>query len=121
MLSLFNIRTWADARAFVYILLPVLTTLLVGNGVLTQDKANLWIGLVTAILGPVVAAIYARTLSLFRFAFYAVLGAGQAIIIGYGIAQAGFLDPWMPLIVTLIGAATGGVAAANTDTSPAAA
>ena len=117
-MSLFNIRSWADARAFAYVLLPLLTTLLVGNGVLTQDKANLWFSLATAILGPVMAAFYARTLSVFRVAFYSVLGAVQALVIGYGIAHTGFLDPWMPLVVTLIGASTGGVAAANTDTSP---
>lgn len=116
-MTLFNIRTWGDVRALLYVLLPVVTTLLVGNGVLTQDKANLWFGLVTAILGPVIAAIMARTLSLFRVAFYAVLGTGQALVIGYGLAETGFLDGWMPLIVALIGTATGGVAAANTETS----
>lgn len=116
-MTLLNIRSWADVRAFLYVLLPVVTTFLVGNGVLTQHKANLWAALATAILGPFVAAIYARTLSTFRVAFYAVLGAVQAIVIGYGLAQAGFLDTWMPLIVALVGLSTGGVAAANTPTT----
>lgn len=118
-MSIFNIRSWADVRAFAYVLLPVVSTLLVGQGVLTADKAALWAALVTAVLGPVVAAILARTVSTFRTAFYVVLGAGQALVIGYNLASQSAFDHWLPLVVAVIGLSSGGVAAANTDTTPA--
>lgn len=113
-----NIRTWADFRAFLYVLLPVVSTLLVGYGVLNDTTSQLWGALVTAVLGPVVAAFNARTVSAVRTAFYAVLGAGQALLIGYNLATQTVFDHWMPLVVAVIGLTAGGVAAANTDTSP---
>lgn len=117
-MDIFGIRTLADVRAFLYVLLPVVTTLLVSYGALTDDKANLWAALVTAVLGPVVAAFNARSVSAVRTAFYAVFGAVQAIAIGYGLAQPVVFDRWMPLVVAIVGLGTGGVAAANTNTSP---
>lgn len=114
-----NIRTWADARAFAYVLLPVIATLLVSQGLVAADKIGLWVGLASAILGPVIAFLNARSVSLFRAAFYAVLGAAQAVIIGYGLASQALFDQWTPLVVAVIGLTAGGVAAANTDTSPA--
>lgn len=116
---LFNIRTLADFRALLYTLLPIVSTLLVGYGVLTDGKAQLWSALAVAVLGPVVAAVNARTVSTFRTAFYTVGAAAQAIVVGYGIANDAQFATWMPLVVALVGAATGGVAVANTDTSPA--
>lgn len=120
-MNLFNIRTWADVRALLYVLLPVVSTLLVGQGVLTDGQAQLWAGLVTAVLGPVIAAFNAHSVSTFRTAFYAVLAAVQAIVVGYGIATDAQFATWMPLVVALVGLSGGGVAAANTDTTPAAA
>lgn len=117
---LFNIRSWADVRAAAYALLPIVSTLLVGYGVMTADKVQLWAGLVTAVLGPVIAAINARTVSAFRTGFYALLGAAQALVVGYGLVSDAALQYWMPLVVALVGAAGGGVAVANTDTTPAA-
>lgn len=58
-------------------------------------------------------------LSSFRAAFYAVFGAAQAILIGYNLITADDVATWMPLVSAIIGLATGGVAAANTDTTPA--
>lgn len=112
-----EIRSAGDIRAFLYVLWPTISTLLVTNGALTDSEASLWGGLVTAILGPVIAAIYARNLSTFRVAFYAVLGALQAIVVGYGIASNADLEIWLPLVSAIIGFATGGVAAANTKTT----
>lgn len=119
-MNLFNIRSWADARAFLYVLLPVISTLLVGDGVLTNDTATLWTALVTAVLGPVIAAFNAHSVSAFRTAFYALLGAGQALAIGYNLATQSLFDHWLPLVVAVIGFSAGGVSAANTDTTPAA-
>ncbi len=116
---LFNIRSWSDARAALHALLPIVSTLLVGYGVLTADKAQLWGALVTAVLGPVIAAFNARTVSAIRTAFYAVMGSTQALVVGYGLTTNAAIDHWMPLVVALVGAAAGGVAVANTDTTPA--
>lgn len=114
---LFNIRTAADVRAALYALLPIVATMLVGYGVLTDGQAQLWAGLITAVLGPVIAAFNARTVSTFRTAFYTVLGAGQAIVVGYGLANDAQFETWMPLVVALVGSAAGSVAVANTNTS----
>lgn len=112
-----NIRSWADFRAFLYVLLPVVSALLVTNGVLNESEAALWGGLVTAVLGPVVAFAQAPGDELFRKAFYAVLGAGQAIVLGYGIVTDEQIGVWLPLVSAIVGLSTGGVAAANTDTT----
>jgi CHASE2 domain-containing sensor protein len=117
---IFNIHSWADVRAALYTLLPIVSTLLVGYGVFTADKAQLWAALVTAVLGPVIAAVQARTVSMIRTAFYGVLGAGQAIAVGYGLATDAQFSTWLPLVVALVGSAAGGVAVANTDTTPSA-
>lgn len=118
-MNAFAIRSAADLRAFLYVLWPVISGLLVTNGALSDNQASLWGGLVLAVLGPVIAAVYARDLSTFRTAFYAVLAAGQAIVIGYGIATDEQIGLWLPLISAIVGVSTGGVAAANTDTSTA--
>lgn len=117
-MSALNIRTWADVRAFAYVLLPVLSALLVTGGVLNESQASLWAGLATAILGPVIAAANAKSLSTFRAAFYAVVAAVQALLIGYGIADAEQIGMWMPLVSVIVGGAGAGVAEANTSTSP---
>lgn len=119
-MSLFNIRSLADLRAFAYVLLPVVSTMLVGYGVLDDGRAQLWGALVTAVLGPVIAAFNARTISAFRTAFYVTFGAVQALVVGYGLANDAQFATWMPLVVALVGLSAGGVAVANTDTTPSA-
>lgn len=116
---LFNIRTAADIRAALYALLPIVSTLLVTYGVVDEAKAALWAGVVTAILGPVIAAVQARTVSSFRTAFYGLAAAVQAVVVGYGLVTDAQIGVWMPLVTALVGAAAGGVAVANVDTSPA--
>lgn len=116
---LFNIKSLADVRAALYALLPIISTLLVGYGAFTEEKAALWVGLVTAILGPVISAAQARSVSSFRSAFYAVLAAAQAVALGYGVIQEGQVETWLPLITALVGGAAVAPAVANTDTTPA--
>lgn len=118
-MSILNIRSLADLRAFAYVMLPVISTLLVTLGVYTSHEAELWVGLVLAILGPGVAFVMVRGLDTFRTAFYALLAAGQAILIGYGLVSAEDVGVWLPVISAVIGLAGGGVAAANTDTTKA--
>lgn len=119
-MNVFNIRSAADFRAFLYVLLPVVSTLLVGYGVVTNGQAQLWGGLVTAVLGPVIAAFNAWDVAKVRSAIYALLAAGQALVVGYGLSTDAQFATWMPLVVAVIGLSAGGVAAANTDTTPAA-
>ena len=88
-MSLFGVRSLADVRALLYTLLPVLSALLVTQGVLNENQASLWGGLVTALLGPGIAFVTARSVSTFRPAFYAMLAAGQALLVGYGLATIG--------------------------------
>lgn len=117
---LFNIKSWADVRAALYTLLPIVSTLLVGYGVLNDAKAQLWAALVTAVLGPVIAAVQAHDVSNVRTAIYALLGTGQALVVGYGLTSDAAFAHWLPLVVALVGTAAGSLAVANTDTTPAA-
>lgn len=117
-MSALNIRSWADLRAFLYVVWPVLATLCVTYGVFgSEQEAALWSGLVLALLGPVTAFLYSRGLANFRAAFYAVLAAAQALAIGYGLVTEVDVSNWLPLVSAVIGLAGGGVAAANTDTT----
>lgn len=114
---MFNIKTAADVRAFLYTLLPTVSALFVSLGVVNEAQGALWVGLVTAVLGPVIAAYQARTLSTFRTAFYTLGAAVQAIVVAYGIVSVDSVGVWAPIVTTVVGFLTGGVAAANTDTS----
>lgn len=119
-MSALNIRSWADFRAFLYVAWPVLSALLLSYGVFQDaDEVALWSALVLAVLGPVVAFVYSKNLSSFRAAFYALFAAVQAILIGYNIVTADEIAAWIPVVSAIIGLATGGVASANTDTTPA--
>lgn len=118
-MNLLEIRSWADVRALAYTLLPIASTLLVTYGVLDDSEAVLWSGFVLAVLGPGVAYVMARSVSSFRTAFYALLTAGQALVVGYGLLTDAQVGVWLPLVSALIGGAAGGVANANTPTSSA--
>ena len=116
-MSLLDIRSAADVRAYAYTLLPVISSFLVTGGVLKEEQAALWSALVLAILGPVIAAVYAKSLSAFRTAFYAVLAAGQAILIGYGLVSDAQVSLWLPIISVIIGGVAGGTANRYTATT----
>lgn len=117
-MGVLGINNAADVRSVIYHLLPVATALLVTAGVATSDQATLWAGLVTAILGPGLAAWKARSLSSVRVALYAVLAAVQALAIGYGIHD-GAGGAWLPVLSAVVAALGGGVAVANTPVSSA--
>lgn len=107
-----NIRSWADARAFLYVLAPALVALLVSYDYFTASTGALITALVLAIVSPALAV--ANTQDGFRKWFYGVLGAGQALAVGVGLVTDLQLAPW----VTIIGLVVGGVAAANVNTTP---
>jgi hypothetical protein len=116
---LFNIRSWADVRAGLYTLLPILSVLLVSHGVVTDNQAQLWTALVTAVLGPLIAAINAKSVSAIRTAIYALAGSAQALAIGYNLVEASTFAQWLPLFTALVGITAAVPAVANTDTTPA--
>lgn len=118
-MNILEIRSWADVRALAYTLLPIASTLLVTYGAIDDSQAALWSGFVTAILGPGIAFAMARSVSSFRTAFYALLTAGQALAVGYGLVTDAQVGVWLPIVSALIGGAAGGVANANTPTSSA--
>ena len=115
-MNLINIRTWADARAFITTAAPVLMTFLVAQGALSHEQASLWVALVLAVFSSALATW--NTAEKFRSWFYPVLGAANAIIIGYGIATEEVIGMWMPIVVLIIGGTSAGVANANINTSP---
>ena len=75
-----------------------LSALLVAQGVLNENQASLWGGLVTALLGPGIAFVTARSVSTFRPAFYAMLAAGQAPPGRLRPGREGQVSVWIPLI-----------------------
>lgn len=108
-----NIKSWADARAFLYVLAPAIVGLLVSYDYFDGSTGALVVALVLAILSPALAVI--NTQSGFRQWFYGILGAAQALVVGIGLVTDYQLAPW----ITLVGLVVGGVAAANVDTTPA--
>ena len=111
-----NIRSWADLRVFLQTAVPVVMTLLTTNSVLSNDQATLWAALALAIVSPALATW--NTLDGFRKWLYPVLGAANAIIIGYGIADVDTVGMWLPVVTLILGGSLSGVANANTDTTP---
>lgn len=107
----------ADVRAALYQALPVLTALLVTLGVANSSQSTLWAGLATAIIGPGLAFINARNVSSLRTALYAILTAGQAVAIGYGLL--GDASTWTPVVAAVIAAVGGGIAVVNTPVTSA--
>jgi hypothetical protein len=115
----FNIRSAADWRAAGYVLWPALASLLVARGVLDDSHAALWGGLAAALLGPGIAFVFARDVSTFRAAFHALALVAQALLVGYGLLSDHQVGIWLPVVTTVVAFLTGGVAAANTNTTPA--
>lgn len=115
-----GIHSAADVRAALYTALPVAATLLTTIAALDQHRAAAWAALAAAVTGPVLA--FARTPSFARgrMALYALVGAGQMLAVGFGLTQSHAVAVWMPLVTAVLGILGGGVAVANTDTTPAA-
>ena len=117
-MSVFDLKTPADFRNFVYAVAPVVAAIAVSYGVLDAQQSTMWVAFVAAIVGPGLAAIFTRNVNTFRTAFYALLATGQALLIGYGILTDEQVGVWLPLVTVIIGAAGGAVATRYTVTSP---
>ena len=106
-----NIKSWADVRALLHVIIPAVMSLTVAYGFTNENNSVLIGGLLLALVDP--ALSIANTQNGFRKYFYGILNAAQALLLGLGI----FTDAQLGPIVTIIGLVLGGVAAANTDTS----
>lgn len=112
--SLLDIRSLADVRAFLSTALPGLASVLVIAGTLTADVANLWTAFVLVVIHAGVSTF--NTANGFRKFLYPFLAAGSALLIRYGYTTDETWALWFSIVPILFG---GGVAAANTPTTPA--
>lgn len=113
-MNLLNIRTLADARAFLHVALPGIAGILVAAGYFTGDDAGLW---VAAVLIVVDAGLSTFNSAIgFRKFLYPALAIGGALLIRYGITTDATWALWTGFAPILFGPST---AAANTDTTPA--
>lgn len=115
-MNLLNIRSLADARVFVQTAAPVVATMLVTYGYVSDEQATLWVAFALALVAPAIAAL--NTAEGFRRWFYGVLGAANAIAVAYGAADPEVLGLWLPIVSLVLGGASSGIANANTNTSP---
>lgn len=113
-MSLFDIHSWADARAFLHVALPGIAAILVAAGYLTGDDAGLWVALVLVVADAGLSSF--NSANGFRKLLYPALVAGGALLVRYGYTTDATWALWTGLAPILFG---GGVAAANTDTTPA--
>ena len=111
-MNLLNIRTWADARAFLHVALPAIAVLLVTAGYVATDIASLWVALVLVVADAGLSTF--NTASGFRKILYPFLVALGALLVRYGFTTDEVWALWTGLAPILFGS---GVAAANTDTS----
>ena len=97
----------SDARKYLYGVAAVVIALLVGYGLLTQDQAPLWLGLVGALLwaaGNLTAIIH--TTSVGRAALYGVGLAVVALLVGYDILNDAQAPMWVGLLGGVLGVGT---------------
>lgn len=113
-MNLLNIRTWADARAFLHVALPAVAVVLATAGYIASDIAALWVALAFVIVDAGLSTF--NTANGFRKFLYPALVAVGALLVRYGYTTDQTWALWTGLAPVLFG---GGVAAANTDTSPA--
>lgn len=111
-MTLFDIRTWGDARAFLHTALPGIAVILVGTGALTGELAALWSALIAVIADATLSTF--NTANGFRKFLYPFLAAASALLIFYGHTTDEAWALWTSIVPILFG---GGVAAANTPTS----
>lgn len=112
-MSLLDIHSWADARAFLHVALPAVAAVLVTAGYVASDFAALWLAFLLVVIDAGLSTFYSA--NGFRKALYPLLAAGGALLIRYGFTTDATWALWTGLAPILFG---GGVAAANTDTSP---
>ncbi|CAM3535829.1 Holin [Tsukamurella ocularis] len=115
--SLLNIRTWGDVRAFIHSAAPAVAGILLGTSAFTAHTAQIVaaaVALVVAVTDASLAAV--NTASGFRRWLYPVLAALGTVLALVGVvtnAQWAIVSAIVPILLG------GGVAGANTETTPA--
>jgi hypothetical protein len=97
----------SDLRKYLYGVAAVAVALLVGYGLLTQDQAPLWLGLIGAILWAAgnLTAIQ-HTTSVGRAAVYGVAVAVVALLVGYNLLAPTQAPLWLALLAGVLGVGT---------------
>lgn len=111
-MSVFDIKSWGDVRAFLHVTFPAIAGVLVMAGLWSAAVAPLVVALVLAVSDASLST--ANTADGFRKWYYPVQGAVSALLLGLGIFADAQLAPVLALVPIFLG---GGVAAANTPTT----
>lgn len=111
-MNLLDIRTWADARAFLHVFLPALAAVAALAGYINSDDAGLWLALLFAVVDAGLSAFNSATT--FRAFLYPALAAAGALLVRYGVTTDEVWALWVGLAPIVFG---GGVAAANVQSS----
>ncbi|WP_288338245.1 hypothetical protein [uncultured Gordonia sp.] len=112
-----GLKAPTDWFSVLYTALPVATTGAAVGAVASGDKSALWAGIVTAVLAPLIAFLRARSISTLRPLLYAVVGAAQVVLLGYGLITDQQVGIWLPVVSAVLAAAVGGLNNANTATT----
>lgn len=113
--NLFNIRTWRDLVAMLYVIVPLASVILVSYGVLDNADSAVIVGGVLAVLQVILQ--FTRTAAWGRRIFYTVLLVANAILVWYHVIDDDFLSTWLPLINVLLVGVPASVAVQNVNTS----
>ena len=101
----------ANARTYVYGVAVVAIALLVGYGLITQDQAPLWLGLIGAVLWAAGNLTAIRnTTSVGRAALYGVGIAVVALLVGYNLLSSTQAPLWIGLLGGVLGLGTNALA-----------
>ncbi|AOE43723.1 membrane protein [Gordonia phage Bantam] len=114
-ISVLDIRSWSDVRAFIHVAAPTVGATLMGSSAFMGEHGaalTAVIGLLVALTSPALSV--ANTASGFRAWFYPVLGAGGAALGTFGIVTDTQWGLYSAIAVILLGA---GTASANTPTT----
>lgn len=118
LLTRFNLRSWSDWRVLlIYVVLPMVSTFIVSKGVIDTAKVSAVVALVGYLLTFTVAIF--KSDSQFRRFIYGALGLVATILVVFNVVDQATIDSYLPYVLLVIGGAGGGLAAANTNTTPA--
>lgn len=111
-MNLLDIRTAADVRAFLHVILPAVAGVLVVAGYVTEADVNLWGAAVLVVIDTGLSAFNSATT--FRKFLYPFLGVLGALLVRYGVTTDQVWSLWVGLAPVIFG---GGVAAANVQST----
>lgn len=114
--NIFNIRSFNDLIAMLYVMLPLATAALAAYGFLSDEHAAVWVAVGTGACQLILQ--FVRTQAGIRKAIYTVLNLVNLLLITYAAGwDPDTLTTFMPLIAVLLGGAPAAVAAQNVDTT----